>query len=159
MSCVILFRDIGGIPVDVVIKESVEAGMEIPSHPVETGAKISDHAWRTPTTLSLECANQDVTGTYEDLFSVMKKAEPFSIITGFTLFENMLIEKLQPERDSTTGSILKFTCNLREVIRVSSQSTSTQGKAGGKDGDKRGQEISNRGQVQALPLDSLDVVQ
>ena len=93
MSCIILFRDIGGVPIDVVIKESAEAAMEIPSHPVETGARISDHAWRTPTALSLECASAGVSATYEALFAVMKQAEPFAIVTGFTLFDNMLISR------------------------------------------------------------------
>lgn len=152
MSCVILFRDIGGVPIDVVIKESAASAMEIPTHPVETGAKISDHAWRTPTTLSLECASAGVTDTYEALFAVMKQAEPFSIVTGFTLFDNMLISKLSPARDATTGNVLKFSCELKEVIRVSSQTTTTQGRAGGRGGDARGQGKTQRGQVQALDV-------
>lgn len=157
MSCIILTRDIGGVYVDVVLRESMEAAMEIPQHPVESGAKISDHAWRIPTTASLECVTQDVTGTYEALFSVMKQAEPFTIVTGFTVLNNMLIEKLAPERDPTTGQVLKFTCNLKEVIRVSSQRTQTNsangdgnGKSGepGKGSDARGSSNAKRGQVQ-----------
>lgn len=158
MSCVLIVRDIGGVFVDVVLRETVEAAMEIPQHPVESGAKISDHAWRIPTSASLECISQDVTGTYESLFSVMKTAEPFTIVTGFTVLSNMLIEKLAPERDPTTGQVLKFTCSLKEVIRVSSQRTasnSANGDGNGKSGeagvgsDERGAGRTQRGQVQA----------
>ena len=159
MPCVIL-RDIGGVVVDVVLKESIEAAMEVPEHPVESGAKIADHAWRTPTSASLECVSLDVMGTYEALFAVMKEAEPFSIVTGFTVLDNMLMEKLAPEREPTTGQVLKFTCSLKEVIRVSSQRTQASGggsKRSGTSGpgsDPRGQRQNNRGQVQALDMTS-----
>lgn len=150
MPCVIL-RDIGGVVVDVVLKESIEAEMEVPEHPVESGAKIADHAFRKPTSASLECVSLDVTGTYEALFAVMKEAEPFSIVTGFTVLDNMLIEKLAPEREPTTGQVLKFTCSLKEVIRVSSQRT-PRGEGAGS--DQRGKSKAQRGQVQAkdVPL-------
>ena len=152
MACIILPRDIGGIEVDVVIAEDATSEMEIPEHPVEKGAKVSDHAWRKPEVINIEAANEDQAQSGYDAFRhVQDAAEPFDFLSGWTLHSNMLIQTLNPSRDVETGQIFNFRCTLKEVIIVETQEgQSTQGKAGGKDGDERGQSSTNRGQVQAV---------
>jgi len=152
MSCVILSRDIGGIPVDVIVSEEAFSEMEIPEHPVEKGAKVSDHAWRKPEVINLEAANADAAQAGYDAFKeVQKRAEPFDFMSGWTLHKNMLIQTLNPSRDKETGQIFNFSCILKEVIIVETQeSGGTQGKAGGNGGDERGQSETARGQVQAI---------
>ncbi|TNC14924.1 hypothetical protein FF100_04940 [Methylobacterium terricola] len=132
--------------VDVVISEEAEASMEIPSHPVEKGAKISDHAWRLPTTLTMECINGDVTGTWQALTDLMAQAEPFDILNGFDLFESMMIERINPRRDVTLCQVISFSVELKEVVIV--ETATTAGNAG-TGGDQRGQGKTTRGQVQA----------
>jgi hypothetical protein len=151
MGCALLVRDIGGVFVDVVVSEEVTASMEIPQHPVENGAKISDHAYRVPIEIQLTCAaSGDPIATYRALFEIMKAAQPFDIMTGFDLFENMLIESLTPSRDCGTGAILQFDAHLKEVIIVSTQAAG----ASGKGGDERGSGKNSRGHVQASSVDT-----
>lgn len=146
---VLLSRAIGGVFVDVVVSEQVTASMEVPTHPVEKGAKISDHAWRSPTVLRMSCAAADPIDTYQALFRVMATAEPFSIVTGFGVFRNMLLIRLEPKRETATGNILDFDAELMEVIIVS---TSTSGNGG--NGDERAAGKTNRGEVQARDVPS-----
>jgi hypothetical protein len=139
-------RSLGPVVLDVVISEEAEASMEIPSHPVEKGAKISDHAWRLPTTLTRECINGDVTGTWQALTGLMAQAEPFDVLNGFDLFESMMIESITPRRDVTLCQVISFSVSLKEVIIV--QTAESAGNAG-TGGDQRGQGKTTRGQVQA----------
>lgn len=151
MSCVLTVRDIGGVFIDVVVSEDATASMEIPQHPVEKGAKISDHAFRQPTTLKMTCANGgDPVASFNALMDVMKRSEPFDVITGFGLFQNMLIESINPTRDVTTGQILAFDASLKEVIIVESQT----GGASKNGGDERGAGKTERGEVQAKAVDT-----
>lgn len=152
MACIIIARDIGGIPIDVIVSEDLSSEMEIPEHPVEKGAKVSDHAWRKPETINLEAVNEDqAQAGYDALRAVQDAAEPFDFVSGWTLHQNMLIQSLNPSRDACTGKVFQFSATLKEVIIVETQEgPATKGKAGGKGGDERGQSATSRGQVQAV---------
>jgi len=160
MSCAILTRDIGGIPVDVIVSEECTSEMEIPEHPVEKGAKVSDHAWRKPEVINIEAANADMAQAgYAAFRQVQDAAEPFDFLSGWTLHQNMLIQTLTPRRDVETGQIFSFSCTLKEVIIVETQEGGgTKGNAGAKGGDERGQSATNRGQVQATEVDNADAL-
>lgn len=160
MASIILFRDIGGIPVEVIMTEDVSSELEIPEHPVEKGAKISDHAWQKGEVITLEAVSSDTAGgMYDALHSVQKQAEPFDFLSGFSLHENVLIQTLNPYRDVTTGRVCNFSCTLKQVFIVSTQeSPATEGKAGGKDGDARGAAETKRGQVQAVETNPGDAL-
>lgn len=151
---VILSRSIGGVFVDVVVSEQVTAAMEVPTHPVEKGAKISDHAWRSPTVLRMSCAAGDPVATYQALFSVMATAEPFNIVTGFGLFRSMLLTRIEPKRDVETGAILDFEAELIEAIIVSTATSGGSATANGGNGDERAAGTTNRGEVQARDVPS-----
>ncbi len=160
MASIILFRDIGGILVDVVMTEDVSSELEIPEHPVEKGAKVSDHAWQKGEVITLEAVDEDRAGDmYDRLHRVQKQAEPFDFLSGFSLHRNVLIQTLNPFRDVTTGRVCNFSCTLKQVFIVATQEgPATQGSAGGKGGDARGQAETKRGQVQAVdttPADAL----
>jgi hypothetical protein len=143
-------RLIGPIFIDVVISEEAHASMEIPDHPVEKGAKISDHAWRVPTGLTMEAISQDVIGTWRALNDLMAQAEPFDIISGFDIHESMMIKDLHARRDVTTGQILAVSVELKEVIIVET----AEGGNSGTGGDERGAGRSDRGQVQSRAVDT-----
>jgi hypothetical protein len=118
---VFLSRSLGGIPVDVVINENHTSEVNIPKHPVERGVKISDHVWRDPYKVEIECIidGPGVMGAYSDLLDLQQDAEPFDFVTGLKVYENMLIEGLYPIRDKEYGRVLKFNATLVEVIIVS----------------------------------------
>lgn len=123
MSCILVSRSIGGVFVDVVISEEHEAEMEIAEHPVERGAKISDHAWRTPYRVTLESAIAgNAVAAFDQLLSVQETAEPFSLVTGLKIYQNMLIKRISATRDKEHARILKFEAELQEVIIVSTES-------------------------------------
>lgn len=139
-------RSIGPVVIDCVLSEEPKGSMEIPSHPVEKGAKISDHAWRLPTTLKMEIASADQAGTWQALTDLMAEAEPFDILSGFDLFESMMIEEVEAKRDVSWPVDFLGTVSLKEIIIV--ETATTAGNAG-TGGDERGQSKTARGQVQA----------
>lgn len=148
MSCILTSRSIGGVFIDVVISEEHTASMEIAEHPVESGAKISDHAWRTPYSVRLESvidASRAV-ASYQQLLAVQAKAEPFSLVTGLKVYSNMLIKEIVATRDKDHGRVLKFEATLQEVIIVSTESSAS---AKGETSSDKAKETTNRGQVSA----------
>lgn len=118
---VFLTRDIGGVAVDVVINENHTSEVNIPKHPVERGVKVSDHVWRDPYTVELECIidGPGIMDAYAALLEVQQQAEPFDFVSGLKVYENMLIEGLYPVRDKENSRVLKFNATLVEVMIVS----------------------------------------
>lgn len=118
---VFLSRNLGGIPVDVVINENHTSEVNIPKHPVERGVKVSDHVWREPREVEIECIidGPGLMDAYDALLSLQEEAEPFDFVTGLKVYENMLIQGLYPIRDKEYGRVLKFNAKLQEVIIVS----------------------------------------
>lgn len=162
MSCIVFPRFIGPVYIDAVISEKATASMEVPTHPVERGAKISDHAWILPKTLEMTCLNQDMTGPWRDLVSLMEEAEPFDILTGFDLFESMMITAIEANRDAIYGNVLSHTVTLTEINIVESQegpakSDTTDSKGKSKSttgGDERGASKTDRGPVATKSVDT-----
>lgn len=151
MTCILVSRSIGGVFVDVVISEEHESEMEIAEHPVEKGAKISDHAWRLPYRVTLESAiaGERAVASFQQLLDVQSAAEPFSLVTGLKVYQNMLIKRLTATRDRENARILKFEAELQEVVIVSTESS------GGSSSDDKAQGTTKRGQVAARATDSI----
>ena len=165
MSCIILpRRAIGGIPVDVVVSEKHESEMEIATHPIEKGAEVADHAWRKPRKVTLACASAGGPGnafamaSWAALQAVQKRAEPFDVVTGLAVYQNMLLQNLTADRDKEKSLILSFEATLQEVIIVSSQETAGSGggdsSQAGKGGTDRNSTPAARGSVQPRPIDA-----
>jgi hypothetical protein len=153
MTCILVSRSIGGIFVDVVISEEHVATMEIAEHPVESGAKISDHAWRMPYSVTLESviASERAVPSFQALLALQEMAEPFSLITGLKIYSNMLIKELTATRDKEHARVLKFTAELQEVIIVDTQTSGGKGESE----DDKAQGTTKRGQVSARTSDSI----
>lgn len=152
MTCILLSRSIGGIFVDVVISEEHTASMEIAEHPVESGAKISDHAWRMPYSVTLESviASDRAVSSYQALLALQEKAEPFALVTGLKVYSNMLVKEISATRDREHSRVLKFTAELQEVIIVSTES------GGGENSEQdNAKGTTKRGQVSARTSESI----
>jgi hypothetical protein len=146
MTCILISRSIGGIFVDVVISEEHTATMEIAEHPVESGAKISDHAWRAPYSVTLESVigSGRTVASFQALLALQAKAEPFDLVTGLKVYSNMLLKELTATRDAEHSRVLKFTAELQEVIIVNTQTSS-----GGETSEDKAKATTKRGQVAA----------
>lgn len=151
MTCILVSRSIGGVFVDVVISEEHESEMEIAEHPVEKGAKISDHAWRLPSRVTLESAiaGERAVASFQQLLDVQAAGEPFSLVTGLKVYQNMLIKRLTATRDRENARVLKFEAELQEVVIVNTESS------GGSSLDDKAQGTTKRGQVAARTADSI----
>lgn len=147
MSCILVSRSIGGVFVDVVISEEHESSMTIAEHPVERGAKISDHAWRERRRVTLEGVVEPSrsVSAYQQLLDVQETAEPFSLVTGLMIYPNMLIERITVTRDKDNARILKFEAEVSEVRIVDTETSA----GGGSSADDKAQGTTKRGQVAA----------
>ena len=151
---VITGRNLGGIQFAVVIEESHEDKAVITEHPVEQGAKINDHAYMEPARVTIRAGHSDTAGAgasreiYEKLLELMRKREPFEIVTGKRLYQNMLIEAVSITTDNRTENALEVTADCREVIIVSVQTSEVPPRKQQKDPARTGQTAS-KGQKQA----------
>lgn len=147
MSCVLVSRAIGGVFVDVVISEEHESSLMIAEHPVERGAKISDHSWRERRRVILEGVvdQSRSVSAYEQLLAVQEEAEPFSLVTGLKVYENMLIERITVSRDKEFSRVLKFEAECSEVKIVDTETSA----GGGSSSEDKAQGTTRRGQVAA----------
>jgi len=128
-------RSIGGIIAEVTIDEQGEDDLQITEHPVEQGAPIADHAFKRPSTLTIRAGwsrqkSGDLsaeTGVYGWLLGMQAALLPFNLITGKRNYSNMLIERLQVTTDNHSEYALMATISCRQVILVSTQTTTNTG--------------------------------
>ena len=83
---------------DVVVERVTDDRLQVTQHPVESGAAISDHAYKMPITVDMEIGWAD----YKDgstggsviqwlrLLSTQAKREPYTINTPKRIYRNML---------------------------------------------------------------------
>jgi len=118
MAAILFSGAIGPIPVSVVLTESHQSTLGITENPIETGAKITDHAYVEPKRLTLEFADANAALTYNTLVRFQESRVPFSIVSGLYVYTNMLIKALKADRDDSFSRILKGSAELQEVIIV-----------------------------------------
>jgi hypothetical protein len=128
-------RSVGGITFDVTIEERHSDKLNITSHPVQTGADISDHAYKLPQEVTLTVgkgalgdahAPRDV---YEKVRELQESREPFDIITGKREYKNMLIRDIMETTSAETENSLILTLDCIEVILVETQKVSVGGSS------------------------------
>jgi hypothetical protein len=116
-------RKIGSITIEVVINENTTDVLTITKHPVQTGAAITDHAFKEPTTLSMNILFQDNLFTdlrdiYAQLLKLQTDRVPFSIITPKRIYSDMLLQSLGQTTDKNTENILSVQCTFQQLILV-----------------------------------------
>lgn len=151
---VITGRNLGGLQFAVVVEEGHEDKVTITEHPVEQGAKINDHAYVEPASLTVRAGHSDSAGAgasreiYEKLLELMRKREPIEIVTGKRLYGNMLIESVSTTTDASTEHALQVTVQCREVIIVQTQTASVPPRSRHKNAGRTGGS-ADKGQKQA----------
>lgn len=130
MAMIAFSASVGPVPLDVVLRERHETMTGITDNPVEIGAKVHDHAYIEPAEVSFEFADSNPTGTWQSLRQFQERREPFTLVTGLDVYDNMLISRLYADRDAEHGSILKGTVVLREVQIVDTAYTASSDDSG-----------------------------
>lgn len=134
---------IGAIQLDAVLNEVESMSAKVTDFPVEDGVSVSDHVLLEPVTITINglvtdspiqffSALQFVSGTnveggsraksqYDGLRDLYEKRQPFTIVTGFTVRENMIITNLSVPRTPATGQAMRFTATARQIRKISAQ--------------------------------------
>lgn len=128
MSAILFSRFIGPVPVDVIMRELHRSSLGITENPIETGARVSDHAYVDPKRLVLEFASGYAAATYNALVRFQETRVPFTIVSGLFVYQNMLIKELSANRDAYSSRILDGRAELQEVIIVSTAYTASEGE-------------------------------
>lgn len=129
-------RNIGGFVANVTIEEDHNDEIEISDHPVEQGAEVSDHAYKRPPTVvitagwsnsSIEALGNPfyVQQVYDALLNLQASLQPFEIVTGKRIYENMLMKRLSLKTDEKTEHALLVTAECRNIQIVSTQTVSS----------------------------------
>lgn len=139
MSVIAFSRAIGPVPISCMVSEKHSSALEITEIPIETGAKITDHAIVMPKSVMLEVAGANAAATFDALVRFQESRVPFTLVTGLKVYQNMLIKRADADRDTSYSKILRARVELQEVILVSTSyaadpngdSSKARGKAGG----------------------------
>lgn len=123
MSVIIIPRKIGPVAIDCFLYEQHRVNLAITDNAVEDGSSVSDHAYTRPNLLTLDIADEDGAATFVELVEAQALREPFTIVTGLAVYNNMLIENINASRSKETSFILSATVDLREVKIVGTQTT------------------------------------
>ena len=139
------YRNIGPFEAHVTITEEHIDELHITDNPVETGANISDHAFKLPVRVIIKGGYSDSGSsltpavkdeceiTYRYMAYFQSTRTPFDINTGKRLYNNMLIQTLTTITSEETENAFIFTAVCREVILVSVTTTSVPPNGGMKD--------------------------
>lgn len=123
---------IGGLTVDVTLSELHERNSDITESPVETGSIVTDHVVRRPARVRIEGFVTDtpavifglgqgnrVQSAVETLEQLWKDRQVVQVVTGYGLYQNMVISELQLPRGREQA--LRFTASLQQIEVVESE--------------------------------------
>lgn len=130
-------RAIGTIIPDVTLEELHRDELAITAHSVETGAAISDHAFKLPASVEMRCGFSNSTAQtegyvqliYEEFLALQSSRQPFDVSTGKRSYTNMLIRSLQVTTDPQSEYALNCSVVLQEVLLTSTSETAVSSKS------------------------------
>lgn len=141
MSVIVAYSAvIGPVALDVILTEKHKTSLEITHNPIELGADVNDHAIIQPKVVTLDIASSLGALTFIALVRFQETRVPFTLVTGLDVYQDMLIESIDADRDKDQSRILRATVTCKQVLIVStgtaaatagSKSVSNPGTAGG----------------------------
>lgn len=152
-------RSIGPFTGYVCMDEDSNDELEITQHPVQRGAEITDHAYLKPATVSIRFIYvPNITSTpldqlYQELLTLQASREPFTIVTGKRVYQNMLFRSISVSTDVTKENILYVMGDFQQIIIVDVQQTNVPVKSQQKIPQKTNS-TSNLGDKKATPVDA-----
>jgi hypothetical protein len=127
---------IGYIIPQVFIGSEGRDELTITDHPIETGAPVSDHAYKQPATLNMTVGwgaggllvdfsgtTNSVDDAYAALLDLQNLREPFTVTTSKRIYQNMMIASLGCTTNKETQNVIIIDVGLREVLIVDTQAT------------------------------------
>jgi hypothetical protein len=117
----------------VTINENSIDSIEITQQPVQQGANIADHAFKKPTTLSIQIlmdgapgfslsgglsAPQSLSTIYKNLLALQNSFIPFNCTTPKRTYYNMLFATLGVTTEKGTENILSVNATFQQIITV-----------------------------------------
>lgn len=154
--------NIKGFFFDAVLNVSTEHGATITSHPVQSGANISDHMYLEPVQITMEIGMSDAmasmvrgqwTGAstksisaYRKLCELQAARIPFTVLTRLNKYPNMVIRSISVNDNVETLYGLRATVNLQQLIMASVVSEKVSARNWISGGG------ANRGEVQPRPV-------
>ena len=120
-----LIAGVSGYPV-----ENHRFGLSLTQYPTESGSRLSDNAVRDQSRLRLEgrvasiipgFAPGEPQRVWARIFGLMNSRQPVLVVTRLRSYPNMMITRCDAPVDRTTGSGLRFTMELTEVLFANSQ--------------------------------------
>lgn len=125
-------RRIGNLIAQVTIQEDHVDDLQITDHPVEQGAVITDHAFKRPAEVTIHAgwtnSSDQAAGdqnfvqyTYQLLLQLQDSRQPFDIVTGKRVYNNMLIQSLSTRTDQRTETSLIVVARCRQILIATTQ--------------------------------------
>lgn len=127
MTVIAFSRAIGPVPINCILSEKHTSEVEITGNPIETGAEVNDHAYIKPKQVILEIADRNAAVIFNTLVRFQESRVPFYLVTGLSVYKDMLIQAIDATRDKTHSTVLRATVTLRQVIIVSTGSAPAEG--------------------------------
>lgn len=127
MTVIAFSRAIGPLPINCILSEKHTSEIEITGNPIETGAEVNDHAYVKPKQVILEAADRNAALMYNALVRLQESRVPFRLVTGLTVYKDMLIQSIDADRDKTHSTILYARVTCKQVIIVSTGSAPAEG--------------------------------
>lgn len=98
------------------------------NHSVKKGSSKKESSFKFDKEYGSSEIQQTVTNTalekFEELKALAKKKEPVRLVCSLDTYPKMVITKLDYDRDEKSGSSIRFTMTLREVVIVKLKSSS-----------------------------------
>lgn len=90
------------------------------AHGTDRGPLATDKPWLVPPAEDNESTTRS-RRAWELLRGLQQSANPFSVQTGFELYENMLCQRITANQDKRTAGCLIFRATLREILVTSTE--------------------------------------
>ncbi|WP_034438001.1 phage baseplate protein [Clostridium ihumii] len=119
---------------DAIFSTQHNTSINITSHPIQTGADISDHAYEEPNKLTFDIGMSDVmqsylqgqysdnssrsVSAYKKLRELQSQRLPITIVTKLGTYKNMMIETISSTDDNKTTYGLRATITLKQIFVV-----------------------------------------
>ena len=137
------------LPFNLFISEDHELNFRVSEHTLQDGATVTDHVHREPYKVTVEgmftnhplkkleetnevkfkdsYATSEVKSTlsntalanFEKVKELAKKREPVRLVCSLEVYPKMIITSIKAQRDSKSGSSIRFTMTLQEIKTVS----------------------------------------
>jgi hypothetical protein len=124
------------VTLDACMAQSHEESNEVTQHPIELGAKISDHAFKNPDELKLEgiisntplkylfdtltMDSDYALQQYEKLRDLMDKRYIATVLTSLWSYDSMILYNLSAPRTAANGNSILVNLSFRRIEIVAS---------------------------------------